>query len=132
MVTLAAVMDHHDQEITVDAGNALRKNLFVGLVVANGGYTGGGMMLTPRAKLDDGYFDLLLINAQSTYELIRVFPKIYSGTHINDEKFEYFSVKQLRISSNEEVMIATDGELVGTLPCAIRVLPNSVRIYTPN
>ena len=52
------------------------------IMVANGRYIGGGMMIAPHAELDDGLFDVVCLGDFSTLMLLRHLPKIYKGTHL--------------------------------------------------
>jgi len=51
------------------------------IAVSNGICYGGGMKVTPDAKIDDGLFDILILSPVSKFEFLKVFPKVFSGTH---------------------------------------------------
>lgn len=105
---------------------------FVGLVVANGNTTGGGMLLTPDAKIDDAQFDLLLMHDQTPLERLWNFPKIYSGSHIRSEKFEIIHADHIEIDSDENIPIEADGELLGNLPCSVELLHAQIHVCYNN
>ncbi len=100
----------------------------IGLVIGNGTYCAGGMKLTPGAKPDDGYLDILSIRDMSIPQRILNFPKIYSGNHIFSEHFAIRQNKTIRINSAENLMIEADGELLGTLPCQIEIIPSIIKV----
>lgn len=100
----------------------------LGIAVGNGAYTAGGMRLTPHAQLDDGALDILLIHAQSEWRRLLNLSRIYAGTHVRSKEFTYLQVKQLELSSSETIPVAVDGELVGSTPCTIEVLPHALSI----
>jgi diacylglycerol kinase (ATP) len=103
----------------------------LGLSVGNGARTGGGMSLTPAARIDDGHLDLLMIDGQSVRERLRSFPRIYSGAHLRARGFSIRAVRTMEVFSDEEVPVAADGEIVGTLPTAIRVVPSAIQMILP-
>ncbi|MEW6456806.1 MAG: diacylglycerol kinase family protein [Acidobacteriota bacterium] len=104
----------------------------IGIAIANGKFTGGGMNLAPQAKADDGLLDILLIHEQPILQRLWNFPKIYSGQHILSSKFSYFQGKSITLNASERVFVEADGELLGFLPCTVEVIPSAlkVRVYS--
>jgi len=100
----------------------------VGIVVGNGHSCGGGMKLTPAAKINDGALDLLVMHNMNIPELIRQFMKIYSGSHIKSDRFTYEQTDYVKIDSEMDVLVETDGELLGTLPVVIKVVPKCLKV----
>ena len=103
-----------------------------GVVVSNGNYTGGGMQLTPDASLDDGYLDVLLIPALTKKEMFTVFPRIYSGRHLNDKRFRCHKVKSLSFTFEKHVNYEADGELLKESAYKVEVMPSALNIIRPN
>lgn len=112
--------------------NLIINDELTGIVISNGNYTGGGMQLTPDAKLNDGYLDILLIPAMTKKEMLSVFPGIYSGRHLKDPRFRCYRIKRLTISNTENVVSEADGEFLHQLPVKVEVLPLSLNIIRPN
>ena len=126
-VTTAA--RHREQTITVVVDDKPPiTDSFLGVVVSNGGFAGGGMNFAPKASVDDGLFDIVLIHKQRIPSRLINFPKIYSGRHINLSWISYYQGKTIRISSAEQVPVEADGEFLGYLPCTINVLPKSLKL----
>jgi len=124
-VTTAAT--HKEQVMTVELdGKNIVTDAFLGVVVANGGYAGGGMHFAPRAKVDDGLLDVVIIHKQQIPSRLLNFPKIYFGTHINLSWISYYQARAVNVTSAEKVPVEADGEFLGYLPCAMEVLPHSL------
>jgi YegS/Rv2252/BmrU family lipid kinase len=124
-VTTAA--RHREQIITVVVDDKPPvTDSFLGVVVSNGGFAGGGMNFAPKASVDDGLLDIVLIHKQAIPSRLFNFPKIYSGGHINLSWISYFQGRNIRISSAERVPVEADGEFLGYLPCTINILPKSL------
>jgi len=122
--TIKTSLKYPNQRISLSInGKKGITNSFVGLVFANGQYTGGGMNLVPHAKPNDGILDILMMHGQSRVERLKNFSRIYSGTHINSEKFEIQKGTYAEITSDEKVLIEVDGEILGNLPCNVELLP---------
>lgn len=84
------------------------------IAVGNGSSYGGGMQVCPQASLTDGLFDVMILSPVSKLEFIRVFPTVYSGTHINHPQVNVYRTKKIRI--NATAVAYADGERIGALP----------------
>jgi diacylglycerol kinase (ATP) len=84
------------------------------IAVGNGSSYGGGMQVCPQASLTDGLFDVMILSPISKLEFIRVFPTVYSGTHINHPEVNVYRTKNVRI--NSQAVAYADGERIGALP----------------
>jgi diacylglycerol kinase (ATP) len=104
----------------------------IGLVVGNGTECAGGMKLTPHAKLNDGLFDVLTINDMKTVQRILNLSKVYSGRHILSPQCNIKRCRKLRVRSDIELSLESDGEMLGTSPFDIEILPSAIRVKTGN
>jgi diacylglycerol kinase (ATP) len=90
------------------------------IAVSNGICYGGGMKVTPDAKIDDGLFDILILSPVSKFEFLKVFPKVFSGTHTTHPAVKISRGKSVEIDS--DAVAYADGERVGPLPVKARVI----------
>ena len=61
-------------------------------------HTGKGMKAAPKAKLDDGLLDVIILRSKiSRLELLLLLPKIYTGKHVLSKKVEYLQAKKVQI-----------------------------------
>jgi len=97
-------------------------------VVANGRYFGGGMQVAPEARLDDGLFDILIIGDFGKLELLKVFPRVYNGTHIGYPKIRSERGSRVSIGSSERFLLHADGELLGEGPATFSLLPQALEM----
>jgi len=98
------------------------------VVIANGQYFGGGMWVAPEARLEDGYFNLVVIGDVSKMEVLTNITRLYRGTIAEHPKVETFQARSIELTSEEEVLIDLDGELVGRLPARFQILPKKLPI----
>lgn len=106
----------------------------VNFCVANARYFGGGMMIAPDAKLDDGYFDLVNIGDIRTAKIILNAYTLYNGSHLDLTEVKSSRVKRIEVSSinkGDEIHLETDGELPGKLPAVYEIVPNALTIRIP-
>jgi len=95
--------------------------------VANAPCFGGGMMIAPEAKIDDGWLDLFIVHKISRPELIRIFPKVYTGAHVSHPAVEIIRAKSITLDSG--LMPAfSDGEAVGHSPISVTVEPGALLV----
>jgi YegS/Rv2252/BmrU family lipid kinase len=98
------------------------------IVVANGRYFGGGMQIAPRAEVDDGLFDILVIDDMNLMESVLNISRLYKGAHIDHPKVEYFRGKRVVAESAEDVLIDVEGEDGGRLPATFDIIPGAIKV----
>ena len=90
-------------------------------------HTGKSMKMAPNALLDDGLMDILLVNHQSIFTLLKLFPKIFSGSHIGAKELQYVQAKKVKVSGTPMPLVV-DGEVMGSCPFSIEVIPQAIKI----
>jgi diacylglycerol kinase (ATP) len=99
-------------EITAD-GNTFTTDAML-IAVGNGKSYGGGMNVCPQAQINDGLFDITILQPVSTIEFIKVFPTVYSGSHISHPQVRTMRAKRVSISA--QAVAYADGERIGPAP----------------
>ena len=97
------------------------------IAVSNGQSYGGGMKVTPDARIDDGLFDVMILGPVSKIEFLKVFPKVFSGSHI-----DHPAVKIIRgstVTIEAEAIAYADGERMGELPVTAHIAPATLRTW---
>lgn len=97
--------------------------------VGNNVSIGGGMKVTPDAILDDGLFDVLVVQSLPRLSFLRIFPRVFKGTHVTDHRVTIHRVKRVSIHADGLVAYA-DGERFGALPIDVEVVPNALRLLS--
>ncbi|PJJ63700.1 diacylglycerol kinase (ATP) [Compostimonas suwonensis] len=95
--------------------------------VANNGSIGGGMRIAPDARLDDGALDLFVVAPLSRIGLMRVFPRVFRGTHTSLPQVSLERVRSVALDAPGVVAYA-DGERIGPLPVTIEVVAGALRV----
>jgi diacylglycerol kinase (ATP) len=102
----------------------VRSNL---LIVGNGRFAGGGMMVAPKAELNDGRMEVILTDRATRLDVIRELPRIYNGGLLKNPKVSLFKANTVSITSHEKLAIDIDGETAGFTPARLTILPSAVR-----
>ncbi|RJP72740.1 MAG: diacylglycerol kinase family lipid kinase [Candidatus Abyssobacteria bacterium SURF_17] len=98
------------------------------VIVANGQYFGGGMWIAPRAQVDDGLFDILIIDDMGRLESFRNIVKLYKGAHLDHPKVLYLQGKTVVADSPDVVLLDVEGEQIGRLPARFDIIPAAVKV----
>lgn len=101
------------------------------VLVQNTPYCGGGQLMAPDAKLDDGLFDIVVVRPIGRIELARTLPKVYSGKHVEHPAVEVIRSSVVRIETDAPLRKLLDGDVMGSEPLDSRVLPGALRVLTP-
>lgn len=102
--------------------------------VANARYFGGGMMIAPDAKINDGRLDVINIGDISTFKILLNSISLYRGTHLDLKEVNSTLAAHIEVRAVDEgepMFLETDGELPGKLPATFSVIPNALRIRVP-
>jgi len=99
--------------------------------VANNSTYGGGMRIAPSADLEDGLFDVIAIGDIGKLRYLANLPKVFKGTHVDDEDVNVFRASRLELSASRPFPVYADGEHLTDLPVSLRVLPRALSVLTP-
>ena len=97
------------------------------IAVSNGQSYGGGMKVTPNAKIDDGVFDVMILGPVSKIEFLKVFPKVFTGAHLDHPAVKIIRGKNITIES--DAIAYADGERIGKLPVTAAVAPSALMTW---
>ena len=97
------------------------------IVVANTAFFGGGMAICPEADPGDGLLDVLVVGAVGRVELLRLFPKVFKGTHVTHRKVSQFRGRVVEIEG-DELELWGDGDPLTPAPLKLQAAPGAVRL----
>ena len=120
-------LNSFDLTMTVDDDEYDLNNVFV--IVSNSKYTAGNYLIAPKAKIDDGMLDLIIVNKLSRLNLLKTFPKTFNGSHVNTKFVDYKQGKHITFNAGKSKILSPDGEVFGELPVNISCVPGAVNIF---
>lgn len=89
--------------------------------------TSGKGHATSRAEIDDGYFDVMVLGKVSRRELLKVFPKVSAGKHVNHPAVIFYRAKDVEINGSGPSF--ADGEPISTLPLKAHCVSGALRVW---
>jgi diacylglycerol kinase (ATP) len=101
------------------------------IAVANATSYGGGMLVCPDARIDDGLLDVCVIGEISRWEFVRTFPKVFKGRHVDHPAVRMLRGEKVEISADRPFLVYADGEFVGSTPATFTLSPQSIRVVVP-
>lgn len=91
---------------------------------------GGGMLICPGADHSDGMLDITMVHSASRTKLIRLFPTVFRGTHIDLDDVTTSRARTIRIESTG-INAYADGEFACALPAEISAVPAALKVFSP-
>lgn len=101
-------------------------------LVANTNSVGGFEKLAPDARLDDGYFSLLILRKSNLAEFIRIVSLALRGAHLDAENVIYAKAKHIKVTTDEKMQLNIDGEFGGLMPGEFTNLKQHIEYFVPD
>lgn len=93
-------------------------------------YSGGGMQMTQNPIPNDGLIDLTIAKNFSFFDLITNLHRLYNGSIVDHKKVSNYKIQHVEIIDKQDnSFIEADGELIGTGPLQVTVLPKRIQVF---
>jgi diacylglycerol kinase (ATP) len=115
--------------LTFDDGEELAIDLTLAAFGNTRSY-GGGMLICPGADHTDGLLDATMVQSASRTRLIRLFPTVYKGTHVNLDAVRTARARAITVEC-PGINAYADGEFVCPLPVEVSAVPGALTILRP-
>ncbi len=129
LALLIALVRFKAMDITVRTPHATLKEKVMLLAVGQGTSYGGGMKITSQALRDDELLDLCMVKKISKWKLLGIFPKVFSGRHIDHPSIAYYQLPYLSIEGIGEVF--ADGDYKTKLPAHYCIKKDFLTLLAP-
>ena len=117
--------------ISASAANRHASGTAFFVAVANSHRYGNGMIVAPRARLDDGLLDVCHVGQMGKWRLLACLPTIFFGAHLRMKQVQYFQTTAVRVESAQPLQVYADGEYACSTPADFAVLPRALRVIVP-
>ena len=130
LATLAELRVFRPLPYTLELDGEVRHVEAMLVAVGNGPSFGGGLRITHGASIDDGLLDVVIIKTMSKPDLLRTYPKLFTGGHTRHRQYERHLVRTVTVAAPGIVAYA-DGERIGALPLTVEVAPRALKVLVP-
>ena len=133
-IILKTLFSWKSREIKVTMDNDTYEGIANLAAVGNGGAYGGGMYVCQRAKVDDGLFDISVVNI-GKFKLLLQFKRMYDASLLPHPDISEYQSKKVRIEmknpEDEPYVCQVDGEVLGTLPITYESIKDGYEFIRP-
>ena len=124
----STISSYRNKDVVVKIDDRQMEGVMNSVVVCNGKYFGGGMMISPNSKIDDGKFHVITLGNFGTLEVMLNTPRLYNGTILTHPKVSEYQATIVTVQSKQRMLIQADGEFIGPGPATFRILPAALKL----
>lgn len=118
--------------IKIDNKKTIRTKALTVIIANSANIIGNIFSLAPQARLNDGLLDLIIVSPKTRPDYFKLLWHILvKQTSINTRKIRHYQAKEIEIITKHSLPVQADGDVIGTTPIKIKVLPKSIDIITP-
>ena len=127
------LLDHNPILMQMEIDGKKTEGSIIYLILCNGPREGGGFLVAPDAKTDDGLLDYAMIGNVSRLKMFRIVPEVMKGTHGRFKEVTIDRCKKFTLTADRPLYIHADGEIFSGPGTDIRkvsfeILPNALKV----
>lgn len=127
------ILNHNAIAMQIETDDQKWQQSVIYLVICNGPREGGGFLIAPEAKIDDGLFHYAMITNVSRAMMFRIVPEVMKGTHGRFKQVRMGTCKKFTLSADRPLYIHADGEIFtgpGTdlRKVSFEILPGALKV----
>ncbi len=127
------MLDHNPIAMQIETDNEQWNQKVIYLVLCNGPREGGGFLIAPDAKIDDGILHYAMITDVSRPMMLRIVPEVMKGTHGRFKEVKIGTCKKFTLTADRPLDIHDDGEIFtgpGTdlRQVSFEILPKALKV----
>ena len=126
-------LDHNPIHMQIETDDEKWDQKVIYLVLCNGPREGGGFLICPDAKIDDGIIHYAMITEVSRAMMFRIVPEVMKGTHGRFKQVRMGTCRKFSLTSNRSLYIHADGEIFSGPGTDLRklsfeILPGALKV----
>ena len=127
------LLNHNAAKMQLETENQKWEESVIMLTLCNGPREGGGFMLSPNSKNNDGKMEFLTVSKLSRPTMFRLIPEFLKGTHMRFKQVRMGEFIKITLTSNLPLYIHADGEIYTSFgsnlhKASFEILPQALRI----
>jgi len=100
------------------------------IIISNSKYYAGEYQIADKASVTDGLLDLVIIDRENWWEIVKILSSLSSGKLNKFLKGEYYQTKKAHIYSHKKMFVEVDGEVIGETPVSVKVIPKALNVIS--
>ncbi len=120
------IFTYKESPLTIKTPTASIEKSTLLCIISNASRTGGGFMVSPNAKINDGQLNWISCSPMSIIERLLFLPEVEKGNHLANKKVEEQLITQMTITASEKVFYQLDGELMSDKVFIIEVVKSAL------
>jgi len=132
--TITTILNYPSPKIRVVVDGQVLSELADYAIVGNCIYSAGIFPATPRARIDDGLLDVVVVEGVSAWRMARLALGVWRPGFLEWPFIRYAQGKNIEFIPNEEgsaIPLQVDGDMAGAAPVSFGIVPHGVRIFSP-
>ena len=105
-----ALAAHQNKRVRLQIGDEVETISICTLVLSNGRYCADRMLIAPHASLDDGLLNVIVVGDVSRFEVLKIRPRLYDGSHVKHSSIREIKTSIVTIESDERILVEADWE----------------------
>ncbi|HUG33374.1 MAG TPA: diacylglycerol kinase family protein [Anaerolineales bacterium] len=127
------IIDHNPIKMQIETDEEKWEQKVIYLVLCNGPREGGGFLIAPEAKIDDGILHYAMITDVSRPMMFRIVPEVMKGTHGRFKQVKMGTCKKFNLTADRPLYVHADGEIFSGPGSDVRevsfeILPNALKV----
>jgi diacylglycerol kinase family enzyme len=127
------ILDQNPMHMKVEMDDKSWEQDVIYLVLCNGSREGGGFLIAPDAKIDDGILHYAMITDVSRAMMFRIVPEVMKGTHGRFKQVKMGTCRKFLLTSDRPLYIHADGEIfsgpgMDLHQVSLEILPNALKV----
>ena len=114
--------------VSLEAGGERYQGCYPAVIICNTQHIGTGMKMAPRAELDDGLMDVVVLEPTSRYRMLQLLRRVYDGSHVDSEGLHYHQVERFSLCAPELSPLNVDGEILASQAFEIEMVPGALEV----
>lgn len=122
-IVIQKIFSYQEAQYVIAFNGRETTGKFLLVMITNSSTTGGGFIVSPEAKINDGKLNMILCNSLSVFKRLKYLPVIEKGKHLKKEFINHQTINAISVTCEKETLAQIDGELFSAQSFEIKVLP---------
>ena len=127
------ILNHHPAQMKIQTDAEQLETGALMVTLCNGPREGGGFLIAPEAKNDDGKLEYAIVTNVSRTMMFRLVPEFMNGTHPRFKQIRMGSFKKMSLTSDLPLYIHADGEIFTSFGSNLKkidveILPEALKV----